>query len=473
VIESLRTHHASLHEATRATRVLELLERMLAERQRGSLRQMVEWLWIELGGPACIDEAALEDAERFFQLLETIESGGVVASMTELEARLKMLYASPRSGAEAERVQIMTIYKSKGLEFDSVIVPQLGARPRSDESELVRLTEVAVGRAQVEFLIAPRQRAGDPVDPFYELAHEFNRDRAANELDRLLYVACTRAVKRLHLLGAAEFKEAQDCFAARKSSLLARLWPVCSHDFGDDQKDSEQALSGKAVPARMLQRLPDDWQAPAKTPPIIERGDVDVEHDFEVIEYSWAGEEARQLGIVVHDAMLRLSQEGADHWDQTRIDRAVLQWRAEFRRAGASEAQLEALTARTTTAVSNTLTDEDGQWIVSRQHQQAQSEFALTAVLDGVAQQLVVDRSFVDEADVRWIIDYKTSRHTGSDIDAFIASEKDRYYDQMARYGRAFSILDENRKIRLGLYFPLLKRFVHWEHTSDTHNGLD
>jgi len=191
-----------------------------------------------------------------------------------------------------------------------------------------------------------------------------------------------------------------------------------------------------------------------------------VEHDYEVVEYSWAGEEARQLGIVVHDAMLRLSEEGASNWDQARIDRAERYWRAEFRRAGAGDAQLDALVDRTGTAIRNTLADESGQWIISREHQQAQSEYALTAVLDGVAQQFVVDRSFVDQHDVRWIIDYKTSRHAGSDIDEFVASEKERYLEQMARYGRAWSMLDGQREIRLGLYFPLLKRFISWEHTT-------
>jgi len=267
VIESLRLHKDDLHDADRVSRILPLLERMLDSRRRGPLRQLVEWLWIELGGPACIDETSLEDAERFFALLEANESGGIVSNMSEFEARLKMLYASPRPGEQAERVQIMTIYKAKGLEFDTVIVPRLGGRPRYDGGELLRLTEVETGDGRMEFLVAPRKKTGDEDDQLYRLIREFDRKRAANELDRLLYVACTRAVKRLHLFGAAKFNEKDDTFEATNASLLERLWPVCADSFGDDQKPVEQIESDSAVATRTLVRLPDGWQPPDKPVP--------------------------------------------------------------------------------------------------------------------------------------------------------------------------------------------------------------
>ena len=41
---------------------------------------------------------------------------------------------------------------------------------------------------------------------------------------------------------------------------------------------------------------------------------------------------------------------------------------------------------------------------------------------------------------MRWIVDYKTGTHEGGDLDAFL----------------------DNREIRLGLYFPLLKGWREW-----------
>ncbi len=466
IIESLRLHGDRLEDRDRVMRVLPLLEHMLAQRRRGSLRRLVQWLWTELGGPACVDDAAMADAQRYFDMLESVEIGGVVASMSELEDRLRTLYASPQPDPESERLQIMTIYKSKGLEFDSVILPRLGARARADEAELVRLTEVAIGHDEVDFLIAPRPRAGAQSDPLYDLSGRFNRDRADNELDRLLYVACTRARIRLHLLGAANFSASSESFSPARSSLLARMWPLYKDRFGTQQRPLEAAAQEVSAPVRSLSRLPNRWCPPEPPPPVIRRDRQDIHESVESIEYSWAGEQARQLGIVVHEVLLNLSQQGGASWTPDRIEQAQSRWRAEFRRAGASEQALEALLARTTRAVRNTLDDDTGRWIISTDHSQARSEYQFTAVVDGVAAQFAVDRTFVDADGSRWIIDYKTSRHAGGDVEAFLETEKQRYLAQMTRYAEAFSMLDSEHPIRLGLYFPLLQRFVSWDHDA-------
>ena len=36
----------------------------------------------------------------------------------------------------------------------------------------------------------------------------------------------------------------------------------------------------------------------------------------------------------------------------------------------------------------------------------------------------MIDRTFIDEAGVRWIIDYKTSDHEGSDLENFFESRE-------------------------------------------------
>jgi ATP-dependent exoDNAse (exonuclease V) beta subunit len=64
----------------------------------------------------------------------------------------------------------------------------------------------------------------------------------------------------------------------------------------------------------------------------------------------------------------------------------------------------------------------------------------------------------VDEG-TRWIIDYKTSSHSGGDLEGFLASEEERYREQLARYREALAI-NETRPIRTALYFPLLDRLL-------------
>jgi ATP-dependent exoDNAse (exonuclease V) beta subunit len=75
---------------------------------------------------------------------------------------------------------------------------------------------------------------------------------------------------------------------------------------------------------------------------------------------------------------------------------------------------------------------------------------------------VILDRTFVDQDGVRWIIDYKTSRHEGGDLDEFFDMQQQRYQGQLERYARLMNNM-EQRPIRLGLYFPLLKGWREWQ----------
>ncbi len=59
----------------------------------------------------------------------------------------------------------------------------------------------------------------------------------------------------------------------------------------------------------------------------------------------------------------------------------------------------------------------------------------------------------------RWIADYKTSSHEGSDVEAFLDRERIRYEVQLARYAEALG----EKPTKLGLYFPLLAGWREWE----------
>jgi ATP-dependent exoDNAse (exonuclease V) beta subunit len=61
-----------------------------------------------------------------------------------------------------------------------------------------------------------------------------------------------------------------------------------------------------------------------------------------------------------------------------------------------------------------------------------------------------MDRVFSDEGE-RWIVDYKTSRHEGADLESFLDREQGRYAGQLRSYGLAIA------GSRQGLYFPLLR----------------
>src|SRR5690606_11967242 len=162
----------------------------------GSL-PLAAWLqtcWERLGGPDVhASDADRADVESLWQLIETLAPYGSL-DMALLDERLEQLYAAPQGDDQA--VQVMTMHKAKGLEFDTVILMGLHRRPRSDTEPLIRI-EQSEGR----LLMGPiRRRAAETADPISDYLAQREKQRASLEADRLLYVAATRARQHLHVV---------------------------------------------------------------------------------------------------------------------------------------------------------------------------------------------------------------------------------------------------------------------------------
>src|SRR3989441_9737005 len=141
------SRHATIWELIKDDLFLERFTRILApaiaNRGRGTLRDRVEGVWLALGGPACVEDATdLEDAEIFLDELEKLEHAGAIEDPAALAERLENLYALPDVAAGDDDLQIMTIHKAKGLEFDTVIVPGLDRAPGRSDPPLFLWKEV-------------------------------------------------------------------------------------------------------------------------------------------------------------------------------------------------------------------------------------------------------------------------------------------------------------------------------------------
>jgi ATP-dependent helicase/nuclease subunit A len=107
----------------RLRHVREVLHTAFAGRGRQHPRRWLEGVWLMLGGPRCLEAPeALNDVEAFFALVDRLVAAGNLDADT-LAAQAAELYAP--SDPLGDAVQMMTIHKSKGLEFDTVILPGL------------------------------------------------------------------------------------------------------------------------------------------------------------------------------------------------------------------------------------------------------------------------------------------------------------------------------------------------------------
>jgi len=438
----------------RLDRVRGVLDTALAERLRGSLRDRVEGAWLALGGPACCEDATdLEDAEIFLDELAAADDAGDLPEHCALDARLSELYALPDMEAGPDAIEIMTVHKAKGLEFDTVIMPGLDRTQRHGEPPLI----IWKALADDLLLLAPIREAGADKDPAYEYVRNLERVAEDIEAGRLFYVAATRAASRLHLLGCTKCDKDGDVRMPAKRTLLGKAWEVAAMH-ANPSPAAHAPAAAKVVPPQTLKRfaaefvmpvLPSgaQWQAPAPDA-----------KDNEVIEFSWAGETARHVGTVVHRWLQRLADDALEGWTPARIEAMRPRLARELERRGVRPAECNEAAARVVRALTQTLNDERGRWLLGPRAD-ARSEYRVRRVVGNVMHSYVMDRVFRDDNGTRWIADYKTSSHEGSDVDAFLDRERLRYEAQLARYAAA---LGEPRT-KLGLYFPLLAGWREWE----------
>jgi len=441
----------------RLERVRIVLETAFARRP-GALREWVEGVWMALGGPACAaTQTGLENAAAFFDLLEEMDEGGVL-DVAAFEERIQNLYGHPDSLAD-DSLQVMSIHKAKGLEFDAVIVPGLGRRTRSDESRLMLWLERPRLRGEPDLLLAPIHATGAGADQTYEYLKLMEKRKSELEAGRLLYVAATRAKAELHLLGHCDLdmKDGAPMLKAPAStSLLRRMWAIAEPVFQSALPLTEAAHNEVAPEARIpqaIQRLVSDWRLPAPpaSPNVPARPE---ERTPAAVSFRWVGDTLRHIGTVVHQLLRRIAEDGAGEWSRKRIEACAPVCRSALVSLGVPAAELSQAVEQAGRALTRVLEDERGRWILAKRPEAA-CEYSLCGTVDAKIVTVRVDRTFVDDGGIRWIVDYKTSSHEGGGLEAFLDNERERYRGQLESYRRMFAAL-ERRPVRTALYFPLL-----------------
>ena len=405
----------------RLARFRSVLRPAIDNHLRGTLRDRVEGVWLALGGPACVlDATDLGDAEIFFDELERLEEAGELEDFGALADSLSKLFALPDVEAGPEAVEIMTIHKAKGLEFDTVIVPGLDRLPRSGRKPLFAWRALAGGR----LLLAPIDETGGEAEPLYSYVRSLDRDAEDIEAGRLFYVAATRAESRLRLLGCVKVDEDGVVKMPSRRSLLGLAWGV----LGDEVKlpAAVPAVEEKeSLPAGELRRLAPDFALPplpdAKVWNSPEEG-----VEGESPPFDWAKETARHAGIVVHAWLQRIAEDELRGWDAKRVDALSAQFRKDLQRRGVAPADLDAAAGLVSTALKNALSDERGRWALGP-HPVSRTEHRLR----NRERSFRIDRYFEDATGRKWVVDYKTSVHEGAGVEVFLDLQQERYAAQL------------------------------------------
>jgi ATP-dependent exoDNAse (exonuclease V) beta subunit len=459
-----------------------------ALRQRQPVVAWLEAAWLKAGGLAAIaDRQAQSEVLRFWQVLRERFGQAVQLRLEEISAALEGLYADTQSDSQ---VQVMTIHKAKGLEFDTVILLGLN-NTKSDTSNkaaaLLYWQEWFFADRPL-FLLTTDSKAHP--DALLKLLKEREKDKSDQEKLRLLYVAVTRAKMRLHLLVAAETTETGEK-KFNKNSFLHDLFFDHPAFAEKNKKDEPKAparsdaanyenynawpsdLAVTYASALPAQHLPFDWQPPSFPASQIHHAD-----DLKEVTMPLAESDSllpRQLGRVIHRFFWRLVQDGLQAWPSERLSSEGERIRWWLRQEGVLPTELAAATEQVKQALENVLTDPDGLRLLQPA---GDAEWALSFREQSQVRNFIVDRTFVAEGK-RFIVDYKTSQPKDNESLAdFFAREKNHYQAQLEQYAKILRQYDAQAgkvlPIELALYFPLVvkkPRFYAWPYSIDFSEG--
>ncbi len=243
-----------------AQRVLEALASVPALRAAeptASLGTRLEQVWLRLGGAACVDATARANLDLLWSCLDRLPGGEQDLLGPALDAALDKLTAQPDPAVSSEcGVQLMTIHKSKGLEFEVVIVPDLQAGAGNGNRKMLSWLERGLATPDesgeiTEFLIAPFQAKGADREKSKAWVDRVYRERESQEMRRILYVAATRAREELHLFARPAYKVESPgdlSLATPNNCLLATAWPALKEEVQSRFEEWKTTLPRPAVP---------------------------------------------------------------------------------------------------------------------------------------------------------------------------------------------------------------------------------
>ncbi|MDO8953435.1 MAG: UvrD-helicase domain-containing protein [Gammaproteobacteria bacterium] len=447
------------------TRIIPILAASILQRDRFSLRQWVELTWWNLGGVQCLtDPVDIDNAESYFAMVENISADGRLPERERIEQFLERLKAQTTPVSKAP-VQIMTVHKAKGLEFDTVIIPGLGKGERPDSASLLLWESYPLPDGGHGLLMAPIKSRDMSDEPIYDFIKETNQARKRYESQRQLYVAVTRAKKRLYLMGSANYSESQKAYLPKSGSFLALLWPSLKNTVSAAAFQSESTTNipftkpSHAQLARLVCH-PLGYDSRLRGNDTISGGKDDTLRDGNEIVLEADNFSSRAIGTLVHRYLAEMAVQGLEVWTVDRLEGLLPKWHDELKLVGVVEKECESAAKRVQLALNRILEDEQGRWILGK-HVSAQVELALIYQSGLSCKKYIIDRTFIDKEDKRWIIDYKTSEpKPGQDLQDFLQEQKSVYQDQLETYGK---ILQDNKVQHLGLYFPLLPYLLTWQ----------
>jgi len=399
------------------------LQKVLDNQGRFDFVELLTFAIDQLGITRSLSQSETLIKDQFLAIVNTCEQQQSLDIET-IKAALDELYAP----SEKANVKLMTIHQSKGLEFDTVIMPGLGRGARNDDSPMMHMKEFA----DQSLLLAPIKSSLDTDEGrTYTYLKFIEAQQNKFETMRLLYVAMTRAKHQLHLLGHAN----QNHQVAKKS-LLALLMPFYQNAFDQIPIPRTQVEEPNHAPS--LQRLKQ-----------IETPTVKDQEVGEILEYQQNFERLFKslLGTLIHQ-----------YYEQGLFDPSADNIKARLLEIGTPLDEIDQWRGFVLKLLNNTRDDPKFEWLFKdRSSTLVEAEFVIDERV------IAIDRLFIED-DILWIIDFKTAEPLADEsLDQFIRRQQSQHAKQLLFYKEALTDV-YSTTIKCVLYCPAVSQMIEIKH---------
>jgi len=338
-----------------------------------------------------------------------------------IELMVKDLYAP----SQYAPVKLMTIHQAKGLEFDTVIIPGLGKKGKSDSLPLMQIQEFS----NKNILLAPIKSSYEHSESTTYLYLQYLQKQQTHfELMRVLYVAMSRAKDKIHLLGSVS--KTGKAVTGSFLSFLSNHFQKSIDDIPIQDSTIPVEISlpkfqrNKALSAMSNRGVNDAMQS------------KNMPSNIDLIYQS-------ALGSIVHYFL-----------EHNLFVPSIESIEARFREFGLPPKLIQSYSKTASLLLLNTKRDKNFEWLFKyRDSTEVEAEYSNST------RTVIIDRLFIED-DTLWIIDFKTaSLNEGESISSFIGRQKMSHQKQIKTYQE---VLEDffNLPSKAAIYCPAVSQLI-------------